>query len=87
MRHLPQAGLCQACLNLARRRIAENPSQSCVLTWCPHRQTFANAVLEGGYVVRWEFASPVSEAQAHEIFRRQAVLMTPTTPLPGSTVQ
>lgn len=87
MRHLPQAGLCQACLDKLVSSLAENPTQRFNLTWCPHRRTFAKAGIENGYVVRWELASPIDEEQARGFFEQQAALATPLSPLPGSTVQ
>lgn len=87
MRHLPQAGLCQACLDRLVESIRMDPQQRINLIWCPHRRTFAKAGIESGYVVRWEMASPIDEDQARAFFEQQAALAIPTAPLPGSTLQ
>lgn len=86
-RHLPQAGLCQSCLDRLVESISQDPQQRINLTWCPHRRTFAKVAIESGYVVRWELASPIDDDQARAYFERQAALATPLSPLPGSRVQ
>jgi hypothetical protein len=80
--HLQQAGLCQDCLNQLGQSIALDPDQQVNLTWCPHRQTMAKASIREGVVVGWEFKSPVTEAEARELFEKQSALANPTANLP-----
>ncbi|HEX6996139.1 MAG TPA: hypothetical protein VF339_18550 [Gammaproteobacteria bacterium] len=89
MKHLPQAGLCQACIDKLAASIAADPKQRINLTWCPHIAggTIAKVNIENGVVVGWELKAPIREDEVRSIFERMAEIADPSQAFPWQHLQ